>query len=67
MTSSSNESDPQALAQKKNDFTPECECASAPGKQALPSLNRAVAATPPRAQPHRETLTLKRSSRARYP
>lgn len=65
MTSSNNESDPQALAQKKNDFA--AECASAPDKQALPSPNRAMAATPPRAQPLRETLTLKRFSRARYP
>jgi hypothetical protein len=65
MTPSRNEPDPQALAEQKRDFT--SEGAPAPGKQAPSAQDRAEAATAPRTQPHRETLTLKRPSRARYP
>lgn len=63
-----NELAPQTLAEQKRDFT--AEGAPAPDKQAPSSTPRqacADAATQPPAKLHRETLTLKRASRARYP
>jgi hypothetical protein len=59
------EPDPQALARQKSDFT--AEGAPFPCQQAPSAQDRADAGTPLRTKPHRDTLTLKRPSRARYP
>ena len=68
MTPSRNEQDPHALTEQEIDFT--AKDTPAPGKRAAPSplaQDRAEAIAPSQAKPHREILTLKRTSRARHP